>query len=85
MWSCIWWKEVAAPQANCPGSPSLRGEMTVSEEPQPEVGQEQSCPRLMWEGGNTTSPPNFTKPVPFFGKSVDEGKEGVCVGSQVCW
>lgn len=57
--------------ANCPGSPSLRGEMTVYEEPQPEVGQEQSCPRLLCEGGAATSPHSSTKPVPFFGKSVN--------------
>lgn len=37
------------------------GEMTVSEDPQPEVGQEQSCPRLLCEGGGATSPHSFHK------------------------
>lgn len=39
--------------------PQSAGEMTVSEEPQREVGQEQSCLRLLCEGGGATSPHSF--------------------------
>lgn len=60
-------------------SPSLQGERTVSEESQPEVGQEQSCPRLLCEGGGATSPHSFHKD--FYSLVSVDGKEGMCLGS----
>lgn len=58
-WTC--WEEVAAPH----GTP-------LSWRPQPKVaGQEQSCPRILTEGGSATTPRFLTKAIPFFGKSAD--------------